>query len=60
MMTPKQAALMLGVTERKLQCMRSDGSGPRYHRLGHRTVRYMKDDILEWLRTRAEPNEDEG
>lgn len=43
----EQAAFYLGLSARKLQQMRRDGSGPLFRRHG-RYVRYHIDDIDAW------------
>ena len=46
-LTTEQAAFYLGLSPRKLQSMRSDGSGPVFRR--HlRYVRYHIDDLDSW------------
>ena len=52
LLTPKQAAAMLSLSERYLTMdrhhARANGTPPnvRYVRLGHRTIRYKSADIL--------------
>lgn len=46
-LSTEQAAFYLGLSARKLQSMRSDGSGPGFRR--HcRYVRYHIDDLDAW------------
>ena len=46
----EQAAAYLGLSPRKLQIMRSRGTGPRY-RLHSRLIRYHVDDLIFWSRS---------
>lgn len=43
----EQAAFYLGLTPRKLQQMRAEGTGPRFRRHS-RYVRYHIDDLDAW------------
>lgn len=47
-MTPKQAAVLVGLSTRTLDRLRLTGTGPRYSRLGRR-VRYTRADINAWV-----------
>lgn len=47
-----QAAAILGVSQRALQKWRVNGSGPRFHRLSSRCIRYAIDDLLQWTQER--------
>ena len=44
----KQLAQYLGMTEPALSMMASRGSGPPYLRLG-RSIRYRRADVIAWL-----------
>lgn len=48
LLTPPEAAAFLQVSERLLEKWRSKGTGPKYRRLGHRTIRYLQDDLTNW------------
>jgi hypothetical protein len=48
-LSTEQAAFYLGLSARKLQGMRRDGSGPTYRRHS-RYVRYHIDDLDAWSR----------
>lgn len=51
-LSTEQAAFYLGISARKLQQLRSAGSGPDFRR--HcRYVRYHIDDLDRWSRTSA-------
>ena len=46
-LSTEQAAFYLGLSARKLQAMRADGTGPRFRRHS-RYVRYHIDDLDAW------------
>lgn len=46
-LSTEQAAFYLGLSPRKMQAMRSDGSGPRFRRHS-RYIRYHIDDLDSW------------
>jgi hypothetical protein len=46
-LSTEQAAFYLGLSARKLQAMRADGTGPRFRRHS-RYVRYHVDDLDAW------------
>lgn len=48
LLTPKEAAAFLRVSEKTLEGWRSKGTGPKFRRLGHRTVRYLQADLIDW------------
>jgi predicted DNA-binding transcriptional regulator AlpA len=48
LLTPKEAAAFLQLSEKTLEKWRSKGTGPKFRRMGHRTVRYSQDDLLNW------------
>lgn len=47
---PHEAAEMIGVAVETLQRWRKDGWGPKYSQPNERIVRYMREDVLEFLR----------
>lgn len=49
-MTPAQAAEMIGVTTETLFRWRKDRVGPPYSQPTSRIVRYVRDDVLAWMR----------
>jgi excisionase family DNA binding protein len=51
-MSRKQLAAYLGMTEPALSQMASRGQGPRFIRFG-RSVRYRREDVLAWLESRV-------
>lgn len=50
-LTNSQAAMLLGVSPKKLTQWRSKGGGPGWTRSGSQ-VQYDRDDVLRWKRTR--------
>lgn len=48
LLTPKDAAAFLQLSEKTLEKWRSKGTGPKFRRMGHRTVRYLQDDLVSW------------
>jgi len=51
-LSTEQAAFYLGLSARKLQQMRGEGSGPRFRRHS-RYVRYHIDDLDDWSKGAA-------
>jgi Helix-turn-helix domain len=49
--TPDDAAAYLRLTRRGLEDMRAKATGPRYHKVNDRVVRYHVDDLDAWLRS---------
>ena len=49
-MTPAQAADMIGVTAETLFRWRKDACGPRYSQPNPRIVRYLRDDVVAFLK----------
>ena len=52
-MTTKQLAEYLGISESLLHTYRADGIGPVYLKLG-KLVRYRLDDVEKWLEEQAQ------
>ena len=52
LLTPKEAAQSLKLSESFLAKARMSGSGPRYLKLA-RTVRYLRSDLSDWLKACA-------
>jgi len=48
LLTQKEVALRLGISERTLERHRVIGTGPRFVRLG-RLVRYRLSDLIDWV-----------
>lgn len=49
-----QAASLIGVSERTLECWRWRGDGPPYVKISRRAVRYRRKDIQEWAESRLQ------
>jgi predicted DNA-binding transcriptional regulator AlpA len=47
-LTTKEAAEFLKMTSAGLEKYRIKGGGPRYHKLGHKLVRYTPEALKEW------------
>lgn len=57
MLDPGQVARLAGLTRKQLLERCRCGRGPRLYRLGQRTVRFLKNDVADWLESRVEPDE---
>lgn len=54
LLTSKETAELIGVTEEALTAWRYRRQGPPFLKLGHKTVRYSQDDLNAWFkRTRV-------
>ncbi len=49
-MTPPEAAEFLSVTVESLFRWRKDAKGPKYSRINDRVIRYLRDDLVDWIR----------
>lgn len=49
MLTTREAAVMLRLTEATLEKWRATGGGPAWQRVGARAIRYRSEDVLCWL-----------
>ncbi|WP_217356943.1 helix-turn-helix transcriptional regulator [Ruegeria arenilitoris] len=49
-MNPEEAATFLGVTTETLFRWRKDGNGPKFSQPTSRVVRYLRSDLIEFLR----------
>lgn len=49
LLTPKEVAAYLKVSEKTLERWRTEGRGPNYIRLNDRVVRYSMADIKAWF-----------
>lgn len=52
-LTPDEVGALLKVPTTTLAGWRQRGTGPKFIRLGHRTVRYPLADVQQWLREAA-------
>lgn len=48
LLTGREAASLLRLSERTLERHRTTGTGPRYVALG-RAIRYRRRDLLDWI-----------
>lgn len=48
-----EVAIWLGVSPQFLEIGRHRGYGPRFVRLSPRRTRYLRSDVIEWLRSRS-------
>jgi predicted DNA-binding transcriptional regulator AlpA len=53
LLSPSQTADYTGLTKPTLQRHRTDGTGPRFIKLGKRRVAYRLSDLKAWLEVRA-------
>lgn len=53
LLTPRETAEKLRVSERRLGRWRVEGGGPVFVRLGHRTVAYEERSLLEFINSRC-------
>lgn len=53
LLSTKQLAALLAVSEQWVEVGRSRGYGPRFEKLGPRCVRYRRGDVRRWLAERA-------
>jgi predicted DNA-binding transcriptional regulator AlpA len=53
LLTTEAAADWLGVSKQFLEIARSKNYGPRFVRVGPRTIMYSRGDVLAWLKTRT-------
>ena len=49
-----QAASLIGVSERTLECWRCRGGGPPFVKISRRAVRYRRQDIDQWVGERVQ------
>ena len=59
LLTAEQVAELLGLTKRCLANWRYRGGGPKYLKIGHKTVRYRYSDLMRWLEDRKFSNSSE-
>jgi len=52
LLTTAEAAKELNVSQRTLETLRYRGDGPRFVRVGRRTVRYPADELDRYVQTR--------
>jgi predicted DNA-binding transcriptional regulator AlpA len=49
LLTSAEVGEWIGVTPAALSAMRFKGRGPRYRKLGSRTIRYDENDVQDWI-----------
>lgn len=58
-LTEDEVAEMLNISKHKLYLMRREGAGPKFIRLGHRTLRYEIKEVERFLEALNEGGSDE-
>ena len=53
LITERDAAKFLGLTDRTMQAWRRKGGGPRYVKISSRCIRYRREDLREWADARV-------
>ena len=54
LLNQRQAASLIGVSERTLECWRCRGGGPPFVKISRRAVRYRRQDIDQWVGERVQ------
>lgn len=54
LLTPEEAAHVLGLSQNALKLLRARGEGPAFYRITARTIRYSHDAVVEWLLAKRE------
>jgi predicted DNA-binding transcriptional regulator AlpA len=52
-LTSRETAAIIGVSEQTLRAWRLKGFGPVYRRVGSRTIRYLRRDVDEYMQRRG-------
>lgn len=52
LLTPKQAAEILGAAEKTLEGWRTKGGGPHFIKQGTRFIRYRMEDLSDWVESK--------
>ena len=55
-LSPREAGGYLSISTNALERMRRCGGGPRFAKLGRRTVRYRVEDLDAWMAARVVAN----
>lgn len=53
LLTPRQAAAYTGLATATLQRQRTEGTGPKFVKIGKRRVGYRLTDLLSWIDARV-------
>jgi predicted DNA-binding transcriptional regulator AlpA len=48
-LSSREAAALCGFTPASFASRRARGTGPKFTRVGYRTVRYRYQDLIDWL-----------
>jgi len=49
LLTQREAASVLRLSERTVERLRVSGLGPKFVRCGRRSIRYREQDLSEWI-----------
>lgn len=49
LLNARQVGEWVGLTPAALSAMRFKGTGPKYRKLGPKTVRYVESDVQDWI-----------
>ena len=60
LLTQREAALALRLSERTLERLLVSGSGPKFVRCGRRSIRYQQSDLDAWVASRVVASTSEG
>lgn len=60
LLTPEQAANILGQSPKTLANKRHSGDGPKYKKLSNRAIRYVYEDLMTFVEDGARMNTSEG
>jgi len=53
LLTQREAANVLRLSQRTIERLRVSGVGPKFIRCGGRSIRYRQSDLEEWIASRA-------
>jgi len=53
LMTEVDVARFMDISVRTLQQWRSRGRGPPWHKLGPKTVRYIRSELISWIESKT-------
>lgn len=59
-LSPKDAAVYVGISEAEMERMRRRGDGPKFCHAGERMVRYPVAELDKWMLSRLVSNLDEA
>lgn len=58
LLSTAELAEMLGMTDRNVRLMRSEGVGPPFIKISARIVRYDRDAVMAWMHSRTRGGDD--